>query len=180
MWFNGIYKGIARIHKVITDNLTIFRDGRLVSNNYLNGKKSGVFIHLNNTPTVTCTAKDTYYPLGGTYDVPVLEDFLNDSAGKVKYNGSIAQHFEIDWHLTLSNDTANHTISSGITVNGQFITASKMSFQAKLSDQQYHITGTAVIELQQGDEVEVVVASDTAGDILTINAMGNTYSEFFD
>lgn len=147
---------------------------------YVTGKKTGVSAYLPTTADTTITTAGTYYPIEGSFTNDVIENFTLVATPAIRYDGTLTQCMEVDWHASLSADTANTTVHLGIKKNGTLVDASLMAQFLKNADQIYNISGTCVVEMATNDEIQLVVTSDGDGDVLTFEHYTTTITEFFD
>ena len=156
--------------------------GNLAVEGFVTGKKVGVFASLSAPTDTTITVADTYYPIAGTFSNDPLEGFVGATAYPpgIKYNESMTQYFEIDWHATVIPDSNTTTVHFAIKKNGVLVTSSIMGSLLKNNGQPYNLSGTCVIEMSTGDEIQLVVTADGNGDVLTIQHYTTSITEFFD
>ena len=149
---------------------------------YITGQKCGVFAFLSAEGATTCTAAATYYPILGTFTNSPIEQFgaATTYTPGIKYTGTKTQYFEIDWHGTLKGNSNTITAHIGIKKNNTIISASVIGQFLKNLDQPYSISGTLVVELAENDEIQLVISTDGAGDIITFIHFTTSISEFFD
>lgn len=154
----------------------------ITGSGYITGKKSGIFAYLIAPTNTTIVVAGTYYPILGTFTNDPFQDFAAGTVytPSIKYSGSLTQYFEIDWHATLKANNAATTVTFGIKKNGVLVASSIMSALCKTAGEEYPLSGTCVIELETDDEIQLVVSSDGAGDIITVEHYTTTISEFFD
>lgn len=149
---------------------------------FITGKKVGIFAALEAPADTTITVAGTYYPINGTFSNDPLKGFgaATTHTPGIKYEEKLTQHFEIDWHATLTADAATTTVHFGIKKNGTLIDSSLMAQMCKNAGQEYALSGTNVIELEENDEIQLVVTSDGSGDVITVDHYTTTITEFFD
>jgi len=156
--------------------------GNISTDGYITGKKVGVFAALNASADTTVTTAGTYYPIAGTFTNDPFEDFgaATVHTPGIKYEGTLTQYFEIDWHATLSANGNNKTVICAVEKNGVVVTSSQMGKFCKTSGELYNASGTCVIELAEDDEIQLVVTSSGNGDIITFANYTTSITEFFD
>lgn len=146
---------------------------------YITGKKSGVFVYALDQDTIIAVA-DTWTVTGGTKTIPVIEDFsaaITYTPG-VKFDGTLTQFFKIDWAVAYSIDSPRSTIHFSVFKNGVIIPGSEMQTYGANINQAYNLSGHAVVELTAGDEIQLLVESDTTG-TLTLLHETTTINQFF-
>ncbi len=146
---------------------------------YVSGKKSGVFAYLTASTNTTVTTADTYYPIAGSFTNSPMEDFSFDT-DHLEYDGNKTQYFEIDWHASISGDANGITCDIGVKINTTVVTSSVMGTYLKTSGEVQALSGTCVVELETDDEIQLVLTSDSDGDVITVEHFTTTISEFFD
>lgn len=156
--------------------------GDLVSGGTLTGKKIGIFASLDASADTTVTTAGTYYPIAGTFNNDPVEGFAAATVHTpgIKYTESLTQYFEIDWHASFSADGAGTTVMFGVKKNGSLIASSVMGQFCKNLGQLYALSGTTVVSLAEDDEIQLVLTSDSDGDVITMDNYTTTISEFFD
>jgi hypothetical protein len=154
--------------------------GNIKASGYINGLKSGVFAFLPIPTNTTITTAGTYYPIAGTFNNPVIENFTVLATPAIRYDGTLTQYFKIDWHSTILVDNASTIITIGIYKNGSLVTGSNMSHFCKNANELYSHSGTSVISLATNNTIQLVITSDGDGDVLTVNNFTTTINEFFD
>lgn len=159
-----------------------FSTGDINIPGYISGKKAGVFAYLTEAANTTITTAGTYYPIAGTFTNAPIEDFgaATTYTPGIKYLGTKTQYFEIDWHAAGYGDAAGQTIRMGIKKNGVLCTGSVMGTFLKFLNEEQALSGTCVIELATNDEIQLVITSDSNGDVITLEHFTTTITEFFD
>ena len=166
-----------------TDTISpLITEDNIETAGYIAGKKSGVFAYLSSSANTTCTLADTWYSISGTFTNDIVENFSAATVitPGIKYDGTKTQHFEIDYHSTLSCDANSTTIQFGVKKNGSIVTGSIMGTYIKEDDEFQSISGTCVLELEESDEIQLVLMSDGNGDVITVEYFTTTITEFFD
>ncbi len=138
---------------------------------------AGVFAALTSPGDTTCTDADTWYPINGTFaNGPIVGfSFVTDH---IEYDGAMTRHFEIDGHIVVKGDGNGITIHFGVYKNGAIVPASIMGVFTKTSGEAYPASGTSVIELATGDEIQLVLMSDSAGAVITAEHLTTTIRPF--
>lgn len=144
----------------------------------LDGVKRGVFAYLTAPADTEVTLAGTYYPIEGTFTNDPFENFSVGSGG-IQYDGRIEKTFEIDWHATLYGDSPGITVSAGIRIDGVIATASLMTTYLKTNGEAQALSGTEIVKLQPGQEVELVLTADGAGDKITVVNFTTSITKFF-
>ena len=162
------------LNTVVVENIT--------SSEYAQAKKSGVYAYLSAQADTTITTASIYYPVAGTFTNAPVENFSSGTVypPSIKYDGTLTQYFEIDWHATIKADAAATTVGFGVKKNSSFVTGSDMSTLCKTAGEEYSLSGTCIVELAQNDEIQLVVTSDGNGDIITVVHYTTSINEFFD
>lgn len=166
---------------IFSNKITSFEVAEdLNAGGYLTGKKAGVFANLGTPTNTTITVADTYYPIAGTFTNDPIEDFTAVATPAIRYDGEKVQHFEIDWHAAIKGDSNGITVHVGIKKNGTLVDSSVMGTLLKFLGEEQALSGTAVVELEKDDEIQLVTTADGNGDIVTFEHFTTTISEFFD
>lgn len=147
---------------------------------YFTGIKTGVFASLDAPANTTVITAGTYYPIAGNFTNSPIQNFTAVATPAIRYDGTLTQYFEIDWHASLSGDANNITVNVGIKIDGVLDTRSVMPQFLKNLGQTYTLSGTVVVELAQNSTVQLVLTSDTNGDIITVENFTTSITEFFD
>ena len=142
------------------------------------GVRRGVFAFLTAPATTTVVTAGTYYPIAGTFNNNPIENFSIGTVG-IQYDGKGPKCFEIDWHTSLEGDHPGVTVTCGIRINGVVQTASLMTNFLKTLGERQALSGTDVVELNEGDEIELVLTADGNGDQITVDNFTTTISKFF-
>lgn len=148
---------------------------------YIQGKKTGVFAYLSAPDNTTITTGGTYYPVEGTFTNSPVEEF---SAGTVytpsiKYNGTLKRYFEVDWHVQVQCNSFNADVGVAVKINDVLCERGEMEIKCLQANEPYNMSSTCVVELDEGDEVQLVVTSDGDGDIVTFGKFVTTIKPFY-
>jgi len=108
-----------------------------------------------------------------------IKNFTTVADPAIRYDGTLTQWFEIDWHASLSCNSNGRTVSVGIKKNGTIV-PSPMSTFLKTANEIYALSGTCITELNLNDKIQLVVTSDYNGDIINFLNYTTTIAEFFD
>lgn len=150
----------------------------LKTTGYIYGKKSGVFAYMTAKNDTTVTTAGTYYPIVGTFNNDLSEDFTATASPGLQYDGTLDQYFEIDWHTTFSIDNIS-TATFAIYVNSNLVAGSEMAAYAKIAEEKYSVSGTCVVLLSEDDEIQLMVTSDGSGDVVSVHNFTTTIRTFF-
>ena len=150
-------------------------------------EKAGCFAYLPTAADTTITTGGTYYPVAGTFTNAPCQSFDTgtEQTPSIKYTGTTARYFEIDWHASCSADNATTTVTFAIykydasETTFELIASSVMSTLCKNADELYALSGSCVVELDTDDEVQLVVTSDGDGDVITVNNYITSITRFF-
>jgi len=140
----------------------------------------GVFAFLTAAANTTCVAKDTWYPISGTFTNNPIEGFETTAgppAGIVYGGGHCGRYFEIDWHASTNVSFGADTIKIGVLVNGTIVAASVMTTLVTTAALQ--MSGTLVVELEGDDVVTLAVQSAQDGTVITVTNFTTTICKFF-
>lgn len=117
-------------------------------------------------PTKTVIAlANTYYPISGSFtNVPAVGFELTATPG-IKFTGTKTAYFEATFYASFKSDTNNTTVKIGLKKNGVIETSSEIYAFCKTMNELYTVSGNVVCSLETDDELQIVVSTDTAGDI---------------
>ena len=168
-------------YQTMTNHIASGIDYDIVTTGYLESKKSGVYAYLTAPSNTVVTAAGTNYPIAGVFTNLVIENFgaaTNVTPG-IRYLGTKTQYFEIDWATTFRADESSTTVTFAIAKNGHYNSGSFMSGLSKTAGEHYNLSGTVVLELAEGDEVQLGLTSDGDGDVITVDQYVTTIRTFF-
>ena len=151
----------------------------LSSTGYVSGKKSRCFAYLTADAITTVTTAGTYYPILGTFNNDVIENFTAVATPAIRYDGTVAQYFHIQYDASFKCN-AGATVLIGIKKNGVLIAGSVMGQYTKNAGELYHCSGTCVTSLDEDDEIQLVCTSSSNGDQVNMYYFTTTISEFYD
>jgi len=160
-------------------DLTVSFNKRYLKGDVIETKQSGVYAYLSTSTATTITTANTFQYIEGTFTNPVLEGFELTATPSIKCTSLITQTYEIDWHATVKGDSVGIQVEVGIGVNGgQPTSASIMGTFLKTAGEDQAFSGTTVLELGYGDEVQLMITSDGAGDVITVDYFSTTIRPF--
>lgn len=140
--------------------------------------QSGVYAYMDSTSATTCTSADTWYAIQGTFTNSPMEGFIFDTDHITYKNGT--QYFEINYNASVQSNNAGSTVHFNVWVNDAIvIEAAKMGTFLKFANEPIPVSGCIVLELSIDDEVKLVLESDNAGDVITINHYTTKIRPFF-
>lgn len=145
----------------------------------LAGEKAGVFACLSTPASVTATVADTWYPIPGTFTNNPMEGF-SLAADSIQYDLDTPRYFMVTMHCSVESDIASTQFYIGIKVNGVIQSCSIMNTFAKNANEAYNLSSVYVLELEDGDQVQLVGKCDQAGAVITVDAFTTSIKEFFD
>jgi hypothetical protein len=145
---------------------------------YIIKKESGVFAYLatGTATTIASGSFSVYYPIQGPFVNSPFEDFTI-SVDQIAYDGDIPQWFEIDWHASVSINAGSATTQIGVKQNGILLIPSVMDTLVTTAILQ--MSGTVVTLLNNGDTIQLVMASSGDGNVLTVSRFTTTIKQFF-
>ena len=125
----------------------------------------GLFAALS-APTLTTIADaETFYPIAGTFSNEPASGFTGTEDPAIKYTGTRTLYFEIDAHAVISAATNGTTVECGIKKNGTLEASSVVSAFCKTAGELYTISGTIVVQLEEDDTIQLVVATDNGNNV---------------
>ena len=150
-------------------------------------EKAGCFAYLGTATDTTITTGGTYQAVEGTFTNASCElfDTGTEETPSIKYTGTTARYFEIDWHASCSCDQAATTVSFAVykydasEEDFALVASSEMSTLLKNADELYALSGSCVVELDEDDEIQLVVTTDGTSDVVTVNNFITSISKFF-
>lgn len=140
----------------------------------------GVFAYLTEATGTTITTAGTYYPILGTFTNEPLSGFdaaVTYTPG-IRYTGTAPAYFKIDWSASLLADSNEATAIITTKKNGVTCEAGEMHTYLKYAGERGAASGTCVYKLEYGDEVQLVVTSDSNGGIITFENFVTTIKPF--
>lgn len=146
------------------------------------GGKFGVFAYLTAQADTTITTAETWYPIEGTFSNSPFENFVAATVNPpgIKYNHNITQYFIVAGQLTFSSSAlTSPTVTVTLKKNGSIVPACEMSLYTKNANQKYSLAGSYVLELEEGDEIQMVMTSDTDGNVVTVYQFLLSIMRFF-
>ena len=145
-------------------------------------QKVGIFAYLSAPEETTTGATGVYTPILGTFVNAPIECFsaATTYTPGIKCDCTLTQYYEIDWHASVSADANGVTFHCAIKKNGTLLDGSVMGTFAKNLNQPYALSGTVVVELAQGDEIQLVAESNDDGGKMNFLHFTTSISEFFD
>ena len=144
---------------------------------YSNKVERYVFAYLSSSANTTITTSGTYYPILGTFTNSPTSLFSVTATPAIQYKDRKTTYFEIDWHASMSSSTVSTLISVGVKKNTVLSSPSIMTTFVKTSSESESFSGTVVLELSYDDEIQLVVTSDSHGDIITFENFTTTIRE---
>lgn len=152
------------------------------ADSYITGKKVGVAAYLAKRDMTSILPYTYTYVRGGFINDP-LQGFIEttniDRQPCIEYVEPLTQYFEIDAHASFQVAANNTTITFAIRHNDKVLDQSRMQLFCKYNDVQYCLSGTAVVQLQRHDQIQIVVSADRQCDIIVLT-LTTTINEFFD
>lgn len=146
--------------------------------NYISGKKSGVYAYLatGTATTIASGSYGTWYPIAGPFVNNPFEDFTI-AADQIAFDGTRGFWFEIDWHASVDMDAGNNIIQIGISKNGTVLQSSVMrTYVATLTLQ---MSGTVVTWLDPADTIQLVMSAQDDGEDINVLNFTTTIHPFF-
>jgi len=162
--------------------ITLYSDGT----NWFLGQAFGqqtypnVYAYVSAPGDTTVTVADTFYPIVATFTNPHVDGFTIGASG-ITYDLAETRSFEIDWSGTFAVDNANRTIHVGIAVNGEtldYTSPTIMGIFFRYATDPLCFSGTAVLDLTQGDTVTLEVTSANSADVITTTYFNTTIRPF--
>jgi hypothetical protein len=142
--------------------------------------KIGVFASLDTTANTTVT---TYYPIQGTFTNNPMDNFSVTADPAIQYDNEEGLQCEVDWHAEIQGDANGINVHVGLMINtgGGFaiVTESLMGTYLKTANEPQCLSGTSVISLKQGYKIQLVLTSDTDGDVITVHNFTTTIRRFY-
>ena len=124
--------------------------------------------------TITLTTAETYQKLTGTFEDGVCNCFTLDTNGKLTFDGDQS----MDFLFTGVSDLQAYktcTVSYALYLNGVLVSDSVTPTTFSHANAIKNISISRIVQLNQGDEIEVYVKSDTASTIIEIKSFNITF-----
>ena len=124
----------------------------------------GVAAHLTTASDTIVALEDvdTFLPISGAFTNSPMVGFDVTETPSLQYKMPTSFYFEIDLHSSFSSGLANTTVNIGIKKNGVTVDQSIIKGFLKNIGQAYNLSLTAVVQLEQDDEIQLVVSADSA------------------
>jgi len=141
--------------------------------------KCGVFAYLTAAADTTCTLKDTYYPIAGTFTNSPIEGFTTTAGPPpgIVYACDEDRTMEIDWHASVVLSTGNDTVHVAVLKNGTEVASSVMG--TYVTTLVLQMSGTCAIEMTEDDVITLAVRSGADGTVITFAHFTTTINKFF-
>jgi len=148
---------------------------------FMNKSKAGVFAYLSASANTTITTASTFQYIEGTFLNPVIEGFSLTASPAIQCDITQVREYEIDWHATIKGNSNGINVKVGIGITGAQPNASSiMGTYLKTSGESQAVSGTTVVELGYGDEVQLMITTDGTADIMTVDYFTTTIRPFFE
>ncbi|MCP4536256.1 MAG: hypothetical protein GY832_03845 [Chloroflexi bacterium] len=140
---------------------------------------AGVFASLEGEADTTIETAGVYYPINGIFiNSPVASFAIVDDPG-IQFTDGAPRWFEIDWHATVKVAQRDTLLHIGLKHNGLVQVKSEMCVSIKLIDHNVTLSGTCAVYLADGDVIQLVVTSESDGDVVTFVHFTTTIRELF-
>ena len=155
--------------------------GKINDNDSELSEKNGVFASLSASANTTVTTAGTYYPIAGTFTNYPIENFAEGTVvtPSIKYTGTHTKDFEIDWHASVKGDAVGITVHIGVKKGTTLVASSVMGTYLKAVGEVQALSGTCSVELSTDDEIQLVLTSDSDGDVISVDHYTTTIKPFF-
>ena len=131
-----------------------------------------VFAYIDTPAATTTTLAGTYYKVAGAWTNEILNKFSIDGVTfNLQYDGVKTKCFDISVNASISSNTVNSVVTMGLRKNGVLETNSLMSVKLAQTTDIQAISFNDVLDLETGDEVEIVMMSDQAGAEVTAQTL---------
>lgn len=141
-------------------------------------KEIGVYAFVPAPTVTTTTLAATYYPIAGPFTNTVRKQF-SLGVDSIIYDYPKNIFVEIAYSGTFASNVNNTFIGAAVKKNGAVIAGSEGVVKTKLAGDEGSTSASAVVELAQGDTIQLVVKSDQAGANITAETFSTTLSVFF-
>lgn len=140
----------------------------------------GVYAYLP-APTVTITAPaNTYVPITGPFVNTFLEQWrLNGALDAIVYTGNCPVWTHVSYNGSFQTDTGVTVLTTAVLHNGVEILASRSIFRIFNIGAYGPAAAQAAIEIQPGDELQLVIRSDQNGAQLTAHTYSTHIRQIF-
>lgn len=126
---------------------------------------TSVYAYITTPVATTTTVAGTYYKLEGTFNNSVIEGFAIET-DILTYKGDPG-NFIIMYAGTFSSNTVQTVVTLGLFKNGTLVTGTGRDVLIKLTDDLPEIAAFTVVNLQEGDTLQLRIKSDQAGAQIT-------------
>jgi len=164
--------------------MNILRNGQLdiEANGYITGKRCGAFAYLQSPESTVITTPGDFYGIKGVFVNSPINDFevVVGVDATIRYLGTKKQYFLVHGQGSAASDKATNTISVGSKVNGVLQEPGLMCTLIKNVNELYSIGAFLVVELERGDELQIVCCASVAGTTLSFERVTLLVTDFFD
>lgn len=158
-------------------------NGDIEATGYITGLRIGCCGYITQVSDTKINKTDVYTYLNGTLINDPAEGFQSYTNSNdqpcIRYIGTKTMYMQLDAVTVFSLDTTGTTVTYAFKINNDVHQLSKMIMHSKYEEEYYSLSGKAVINLHQYDEIQIVVKADKICNIKTYNFVA-TINEFFD
>jgi len=139
----------------------------------------GCFACLDAASTTTITSAGTYYPINGDFTNTPIENFSINASGALQLDSLFPGYFIVRYSASYSVNSGGVTTLLGVFKNGVLVDCSIMGTFEKTANELVHVSGSCVIQMSTGDEVQLVVTNDSAGSVINMQYYTTSIQRFF-
>jgi len=153
---------------------------------YIKNEDVGVFAYLTAEAETTVITAETYYPAVGTFTNDPQECFSVTADPAIQCDCNTPRKYEIDWSVTCSGNSNRMTIHYGFkkytqaTTSWAMIDSSIMGNFFKTANEAGAISGTTIVDLAEGDRIQIILTADGDGDKVKTMHYTTTIRRFFE
>lgn len=178
-----VITGTVNITGSVYTSRSINSHDSINADSYITGKKVGVAAYLYKPSMTPTPGDDAYTFVRGQFINDPLQGFIAtrniDDQPCIEYDEPLPQYFKIDAHASFQVSEKNTKITFAIRHNDTVLDQFRMSLFCIYNDEQYFLSGTAVVQLNEGDQIQIVVSADSECEVI-IHNLTTTINEFFD
>lgn len=158
---NGL--GTAAFTWTATGDMTLNPAGNTIINNMVYGSMYGDNI----TQSVTISAVDTHYEVGGSMSGGTCNGFTFQNSKELK--ALVAGKYKVDYSISVTTASANQEIETSVMINSTAQTVCTAHSENITANKPINLGGTGILTLAVNDVVKFCVANHTATNNVTVN-----------
>jgi len=140
----------------------------------------GVYSFLKYQNTTTINTANEFQQLNGLFNNTILEYFYYcEENNSIVYNNSHNRYLVLHWATNIKVNRNSVEIKIGISKNNNIYNCSFQPKFIKFGDEYDSLNGFCVGYFKPGDEIKLVVTTNNAGDVVTLDGFYIYINSFF-